>query len=246
MFINVNGAPVFAANSFTGSAVNVGQPYSGSISNQASDPNPGDTLTFAKVGGPAWLSVAANGTLSGNPTKADIGTNAFSVSVSDFAGLSSSATMLIGVNGAPSFNTAFFTAPTANQGQTYSISITNQVADPNPGDTLTFNKAAGPAWLSVASNGTLSGVPAKTDVGTNTFGVNVTDGGGLSASATIYIDVNGAPTFLANPITVPAVSVGHAYTGSITNQASDPNPGAALTFSKLSGPAWLVVAPGLG
>src|SRR5258707_12477860 len=64
MLVYVNGAPFFTSNPFGEPNVNAGQPYSGSIAGQATDPNPGDNLSFAKVGGPAWLNVASNGTLS--------------------------------------------------------------------------------------------------------------------------------------------------------------------------------------
>jgi len=56
--------------------------YSGSIADDATDPQ-GDPMSFSKVSGPAWLSVATNGVLSGTPGKHDSGTNSWTVSVSD-------------------------------------------------------------------------------------------------------------------------------------------------------------------
>jgi hypothetical protein len=61
-------------------------------------------LTFAKVSGPAWLNVAADGTLSGTPAVADIGVNVFAVSLADTNGWSSSATMTITVVPLPSIS----------------------------------------------------------------------------------------------------------------------------------------------
>jgi mannan endo-1,4-beta-mannosidase len=61
--------------------------------------------------------------------------------------------------------------------------------DPDAGDTLSFAKTTGPSWLVVAPDGTLSGKPAIPDAGTNEFTVRVTDGGGLSAEATLRINV---------------------------------------------------------
>jgi hypothetical protein len=238
-----NLAPSFNKNPFVVATANVGQLYSGSISNQASDPNPADPLTFAKLSGPAWLNVASDGSLSGTPANANVGTNAFTVSVTESAGMSNTATMYLNVNGAPTFTSSTFTEPIASVGQPYSQSIASQAADPNPGDTLTFSKSMGPGWLSVSPAGVISGTPTQTDVGANAFTIIVTDTGGLTANATMYISVNGPPTFAANPFTALAVSVGQTYSGSITNQAADPNPGVSLTFAKLSGPAWLVVAP---
>src|SRR5262249_11312594 len=81
------------------------------------DPNPGDILTFAKIGGPAWLTVDTSGALSGIPGTADAGTNNFSVSVTDQGGLSRSAHMSIVVNSVPPI------VPTASfQGDNLSLS----------------------------------------------------------------------------------------------------------------------------
>lgn len=53
---------------------------------------------------------------------------------------------------------------------------------------------------------------------------------------------NQAPVFTANPLSKPAGTTGVAYSGSIAGDASDPDAGATLSFSKTAGPAWLVVA----
>lgn len=57
------------------------------------------------------------------------------------------------------------------------------------GDTATFTKLSGPAWLIVAPDGELSGAPADEDVGINQFIIRVTDSGGLSSEALVSIDV---------------------------------------------------------
>jgi len=235
--------PKFNTNPFTLPSANATQPYAGSISNLASDPNPADPLRFAKLSGPNWLGLGLDGTLSGTPSAADVGTNAFTVSVIESAGMSNNATMLIRVNGAPVFTANPFTAPYANAGQLYSGSISLSAMDPNPGNTLTFAKISGPDWLTIDVSGALTGTPSNADAGTNAFVVSATDSDGLSSSATLYITVKGVPVFLSNPFSTPAVSVGQTYSVSITNQAADPNPGAALTFAKLNGPSWLVVEP---
>lgn len=79
-----NTAPVFRSGALADPAT-VGVAYSGSIADTASDPDVayGDVLSFAKVSGPGWLTVATNGALAGLPTAADMGSNAFTVSVTD-------------------------------------------------------------------------------------------------------------------------------------------------------------------
>jgi hypothetical protein len=42
--------------------------YSGTLADDAGDPD-SDPLTFTKLSGPAWLNVAADGTLSGTPSR---------------------------------------------------------------------------------------------------------------------------------------------------------------------------------
>ncbi|PWU16345.1 MAG: hypothetical protein C5B50_13770 [Verrucomicrobia bacterium] len=190
-----NRPPVFFVNPFTEPGVNAGAAYSANMATNASDPN-GDTVTFAKVTGPAWLTVAGNGALSGTPANSDAGTNSFVVSARDPAGLSNSATMFIYVNGAPYFLANPFSEPDANAGVAYSANISTNASDPN-GDPLTFAKVSGAAWLAVAGNGALSGTPLSADVGTNSFTVNATDPGGLSTNATMNINVIAAPPIIA-------------------------------------------------
>ncbi len=78
-----------------------GQNYSGTIATNATDPNSGDVLAFAKVSGPAWLTVGTDGTLSGTPLSSVVGTNSFVVSVTDPGNLSNTATMNLAVLPAP-------------------------------------------------------------------------------------------------------------------------------------------------
>jgi hypothetical protein len=71
----------------------------------------------------------------------------------------------------------------------YTGSIAGRATDADAGDTLTYAKVAGPTWLAVASTGALSGKPAQTNVGTNSFTVRATDRSGASAQATMTISV---------------------------------------------------------
>ena len=67
---------------------------------------------------------------------------------------------------------------------------------------MTFSKVSGPAWLTVAADGTLSGTPENDDVGVNAFTVQV-DATGGSDTATLNITVintNDAPTFIVDPV----------------------------------------------
>ena len=197
LFIYVNSPPVFEPESFTKPNGTPGIPYSATITTNATDPDlaAGDILTFYKVTGPAWLNVATNGVLSGTPTDATLGVNSFLLLVIDSGGLSGIGFMDINIVAAipPAFTSNPFSEPPGMAGQVYSANIATSASDPNAGDQLTFAKIGGPSWLSVAGNGSLSGMPLSTDAGTNSFAVSVTDLDGQSADATMTIDITAVP-----------------------------------------------------
>jgi autotransporter-associated beta strand protein len=87
----------------------------------------------------------------------------------------------------PQFTTNLINGGTATQGVAYSGSVAGLASDPDSGDTLTYSKVTGPAWLSVSSTGALTGTPAFTDEGTNNFTVRVTDATGESAFAVVTV-----------------------------------------------------------
>ncbi|NIS54696.1 MAG: silent information regulator protein Sir2, partial [Phycisphaerae bacterium] len=156
----------------------------------------GDPMTFSKVSGPAWLSVAANGDLSGTPVNSDVGLNVFTVQV-DATGGSDTATLnitVINTNDAPTFTVDPINKPDATEGVAYSDTIAGSATDVDVGDTLTYSKVDGPAWLTVAADGTLSGTPGAGDVGANVFTVQVDDGNGGTDTATLNITVNAGGT----------------------------------------------------
>ena len=247
--VNQDPPPSFVLSPFTEPWANVDEGYSGTIATNAYDlelPN-GDVLTFAKVSGPAWLTVAADGTLSGTPQGTDGGTNTFVVSVANLGGLSNTATMFLYVNSPPYFTSPNFTKPAATVGLPYSGTIATNATDPDlgAGDVLTFYKVTGPAWLNVATNGVLSGTPASSDVGTGNYLMLVVDSGGLAGVGTLSLTVNTdrPPVFASNPFTEPHANAGQAYSGTIATNVSDPNFGDLITLAKVGGPAWLNVAP---
>jgi hypothetical protein len=73
--------PVVLADGVEGVAC-TGQTLAGFASDPDSDP-----LTFSKVSGPAWLTIAVDGTIFGTPSDSDVGFNVFTVRVDDTGGL---------------------------------------------------------------------------------------------------------------------------------------------------------------
>ncbi len=110
------------------------------------------------------------------------------VLVTDYA---MSAAQIAGLqtNSPPQFTNTSFAGGSATEAQSYSNSLAGTAIDPDPGDTLTYSKAVGAAWLNVAADGTLSGVPGSGDGGTNFFTIRVTDAAGQSAFALLTIAV---------------------------------------------------------
>ncbi len=93
----LNRAPVFSASTLTKANATAGTAYTASISSNSSDAD-GDARTYSATSlTPAWLTVAANGALSGTPGNADVGLNQWTVQVSDGYGGVGTATLQITV-----------------------------------------------------------------------------------------------------------------------------------------------------
>ncbi len=96
-----NTAPIFKNNPIQQPAAQVGLPYQGTLAGLATDPDFGQTLILTKLGGPAWLTLAADGSLSGTPGAENVGLNSWIVSVSDGQGATGQATLQVLVDTLP-------------------------------------------------------------------------------------------------------------------------------------------------
>lgn len=113
------------------------------------------------------------------------------VLITDYA-LSAAEVAALLANTPPQFTNAFLVFAPAMEGQPYAGSLAGLAADADSGDTFTFSKPTGPAWLNVAADGTLSGTPPAGARGTNYFTVRVANPGGLSGYAVVAIPVTTA------------------------------------------------------
>lgn len=101
-----------------------------------------------------------------------------------------------GVPGIGNLPCSFISAPydltlePINESTPYSDSLTNY-ADDKDGDTLTFTTVSKPAWLTIATNGVMSGLPQFTDAGNNEITVTVDDGQSHSDTRTLTLPVTG-------------------------------------------------------
>ena len=244
----VNDAPTFTVDPITEVGATQGAVYVGTLAGSASDIDVDDSLTYSLVGS-GWLNVAPDGTLSGTPANSDVGSNFFTVRVTDSGGLFAEAVLNIevaNINDAPTFTAD----PTLGVGATEDVAYLGTLAgtaiDIDTDDAITFSKVAGPAWLEVASNGTLSGTPGNNDVGSNVFTVRVTDSSDASTKrnspSKSRMSTTRRSSLRTRPLE-PGATEDVAYTGTLDGAASDVDALETLTYTKVSGPAWLQVAP---
>ena len=114
----------------------------------------------------------------------------------------------------------------------------------SPIDTIVRNTFAG-TLAGGRKNITIDSNCYEIVIGQNTLSGPVAEAITVNPAATdVYITGNNnatnGPAFITNSFTKAGATVGYAYSGSLTNTASDPD-GNVLTFSKDSGPTWLTV-----
>jgi len=170
-----------------------GQAYFYYIGDEAFDVN-GDELTFSKLAGIPWMTVTANGWLTGTPGAGDVGTDSASMHVEDPFGLFVDSTMSHEVitdagNTAPTFSGGPFNLPDADEGVLYGDTIAGTASDAE--DAITYAIISGPAWLIMAPDGSVSGVPGPSDVGPNVWTVAAMASNNGGATDTVNITVNG-------------------------------------------------------
>ncbi|MHC4435417.1 MAG: Ig-like domain-containing protein, partial [Planctomycetota bacterium] len=105
-------------------------------------------------------------------------------------------------------------------------------------------KSAGGS-VTVNPNGTLTYTPNADFYGKDTFTYIVTDGQGMTDSATVRVEVtsaNDAPSITSKPVTVAMVGVQYAY----DVDARDPDGTDKLSYSLTSAPSGMTIEPDTG
>ena len=92
-----NQLPIWSSNPILEVNGMEGAVYNGTLANYATDLD-NDLLTFLKLSGPAWLSIASDGVFSGSPSVNNAGLNTFVVTVADGIDAAVSNTLEITVN----------------------------------------------------------------------------------------------------------------------------------------------------
>jgi RHS repeat-associated protein len=209
----------------------------------ATDPDPGDTLTFSLVTGPPGMTVASSGKLDWTPAADSTGPHPVTVRVADAAGESDSGSFVITVaqpeQPLPDRSAPVLSVPansTIVAGSAFAV--TAGATDADAGDVLAFSLPAAPPGMSInASNGAITWTPATEHAGMNEITVKVTDSFGLADTGTFSVRVtlpNRAPVALNDIFFTPkGVATTIPIPGVLGND-SDPD-GNPLTATLLSG-----------
>ena len=255
-----------------------GSPASGNVLTNDTDPDAGDTKTVTAVSfgaaagtlgtalagahGSLVLNAAGDFTYTVNETdtavqalrqSTDTLTDAFSYTMRDTAGATSSTTLTVTIHGANDAPTLAVQTGSQNAivGSAFSLVLpAGTFTDVDAGDTLSYTATAAdgsplPAWLTFnAATRTFSGTPTAADIGTLGVKVSATDLGGLAASETFNIAVapplNTPPTAVADTADatekggIANGSGGSPASGNVLTNDTDPDAGDTKTVTAVS------------
>lgn len=145
---------------------------------------------------------------------------------------------ILGANEPPAFAAGTIYKAAADENVAYTgQSIASSASDPE-GDALTFSTLTTGTWLTVASDGTLSGTPGAGDSGTGIWTVMVQALGG-SDLGTLQITVtsNSAPTFASGTYLANAMQ-DVAYSQNFESLTGDADGDTLTAGHGASNPAW--------
>jgi large repetitive protein len=217
------------------------------VSSAFSDPDAGDTLTYAATGLPDGLAInSSTGIISGTPTNTAVGANSITVTANDGKGgsVSTSFTLTVtNVNDAPILNVAI-ADQAATEDIPFTYSVSSHFADIDQGDTLSFFAKGLPNGLTLDSvTGLISGTPTNAAVGTHTISLTASDSKGGTATDSfdlVVANTNDAP-IVVNAIADRTAIEDVAFNLNVSANFSDPDLGDTLTYSATGLPAGLTI-----
>ncbi len=200
-------------------------------------------LSFRLVTPTPWATLAANGALKLSPRYAQVGVQDLAFEVSTTT-LTSKGVIHVEVAANP--QTPVWKNPilklAATVGQAVSEDISKNVQELD-GRALEFTKVSGPRWLGITVDGVLTGSPTDGDLSGNSFVIRASNGT-LSADASLTVAVtlgNRPPKWQSARFALKEARAFEKYSANVATYAADPD-GDAITFSKVSGPTWVVVS----
>ena len=220
-----------------------GVSYSDTLADKVSGTTP---ITFSLNTAGTWLSVAANGDLTGTPDT--LLTNEFEVVAVNSVG-STTGTLSIVVRDTlpPVWAVTPVDGGSVFTRDDYGGSLDGEATDPD-GNDIAYSLGETPTWLAVASSGALTNArPLEaSDEGTNTFLVVADDGVDAPVTNTLEIVVIGpaGPVWNEDPFSLYPAKVGVPYSGKLAGELTEPD-GDTITYA-ISSSAWLTVDPSTG
>ncbi|MBX9246366.1 tandem-95 repeat protein [Actinotalea ferrariae] len=195
-----NNAPVAVDDTYATAA---GSPVTLAVRGNDTDLD-GDALSVSVLAGPTHgtLTLNPNGTGTYTPTTGWSGTDTFTYRVTDAHGGSDTATVTITVNGAPVADDDSASTPS---GTAVDVPVLVGDTDPN-GDTLSVASVTQPSHGAtvVQVDGTVRYTPAAGWAGVDTFTYVLSDGRGLTDTATVTVTtLNAAPVANADATSTP-------------------------------------------
>ncbi len=229
-FIQINSPPVVNASLLdrTGDTTAI---FNLDLSGNFSDSDPGDTLTFSATGLPVGLNFSSEGVITGSATIP--GTSNITVSATDLNGGTVSDTFTLTIeNLAPVLN-APIADVTGNTFSEFSLDLSSNFSDPDPGDTLSFTATGLPPVLNISNDGVISGtlfpIPGATS-NISTVTVTATDSSGASVQDTFDLISNNSPN-LESEIADRTADLTTVFNLDLNANFSDSDPGDTLTLT---------------
>ncbi|HSH27078.1 MAG TPA: putative Ig domain-containing protein, partial [Wenzhouxiangella sp.] len=238
-----NQPPVIAA--IADQSLTAGESFSLQV--QASDPDPGDTLSYTLTTAPAGMLVDGNGLITWTPSSGDLGAHPVTVEVADPPGLSASASFTLTVV-LPEQNNArpVLEGIADRRVPVGTLVVINPTAsDPDAGDTLGFTLHDAPAGMTIeAVSGQIRWTPDSNQIGAFLVGVEVSDADGLADRRLFRITViDGGPPVL-DAIADQGARADVPF--SLTVTATDSDAGDSLAFSLDQSPVGMSLNPDSG
>ncbi len=203
----------------------------------------GDKLSFSKTQGPGWLSVTREGVLNLRPVKGDVGDWSAEIAAQDSE---SASTLTLKGTVAEKNHPPRLRKPIAlevKERETFSDTLTEYFVDENRNDSLRYRGLKPLPWLSLSPEGIVTARPGFSEVGTHSVPIEVSDGKATTKAAlAIEVKRNARPPVWAEPAPRWTVQTRELFKTKVSSLAKDLD-GLPLSFSKRSGPAWIVVSP---
>lgn len=186
----------------------------------------------------AWLSISANGVLSGTPTTTE--TESVIIKVMDANGRSNSKLFSLGVTPALSISTTS-PLPAATVGSAYSVSMIAAGGVAPYTWTMLSNAPDTGGWLSLSSGGALSGTPTTNE--TETLVIQARDSNGTTVNKTFSLVV-GVALSITTTSPLPNGTVGTAYSATMAATGGTPPYTWAITADTPDTGSWLSISSG--